>query len=71
MQVQDGLAAVSKTLVPRLEAAGVSYSVHILTHSTDTRGIAAAIASKASELEAHCIVLGHQRKSAITVQAAP
>lgn len=68
VQVQHGLDTVSKSVAPQLEGLGVNYSVHVLTHSADTPGIAEAIASRAQDLGAHCIVMAHQPKSAITVR---
>jgi hypothetical protein len=70
-QVEKGLQLVNSTIEPLLKPKKVPYEVHILVHSTSTAGIADAIARKAAELAAHCIVMCHHKKNAVAVRVAP
>jgi D-arabinose 5-phosphate isomerase GutQ len=60
---------VTSKIAPILEPKGVTYRVHVLAHSTNTAGIAEAIAEKAKEIGAHSITMTHHKKSNITVRA--
>eukprot|EP01025_Chloroclados_australasicus_P060065 TRINITY_DN7664_c1_g1_i10.p1 TRINITY_DN7664_c1_g1~~TRINITY_DN7664_c1_g1_i10.p1 ORF type:complete len:173 (-),score=25.56 TRINITY_DN7664_c1_g1_i10:292-810(-) len=62
---EKGLHLVNEKFVPLVQAANCAFRVHILHHGTDPSGIADAITEKATDLNAHAIILAHHKASII------
>jgi calcineurin-like phosphoesterase len=69
MQVERGRDLVQSKVGNMLAEREVSYTVHVLKHTTNTTGVASAIANKAKELNAHSITMTHHKHNVLAVSS--
>jgi hypothetical protein len=69
MQVKKGMEMVQEKVGLIMDERDAKYFVHVLTHPTNTSGIASAIADKAKDLNAHSITMTHRKHNPVAVRS--